>query len=608
MVKKIIVLLLLLLTLAGCAVKPADEEAQTAAPTAPTVQTGSYDADNRIEAETQGGVKAFALEQQEPLRIETLGKHLLMFTKEDTQLKLVLLSGEELVPMANAVIPVDPKNINAITVMPAGVAYYEKTADSVVFLNGLLKENNRVKLPEEISGTPYIAPSGKIYYANGNAVRELDPDTNIPRLIRELTAKKLTLRGCYFDGKVLSCQYTDANDEKRWCYISSKTGKTLSEYENLQTLETAEDVYFAETDLGVLHQMIVGTLKGKPKSLNISREMLLGAVPKANGGVLYQVKKDVLTLSFCDFSTGKCTYRVALSAVEKPALLCSGTGNQYIWFIAKDTQENKNTLYRWELEKTPLKSKKVYTGKLYTAKSPDEDGLAECQKRVDALNLKYGVTIRIWQNAVKVQDAYSLTPEYQVSVIDDTLTQLEKVLELFPGGFLRKTARGTHSGTLRICIVRDIDAEQKGVHYWDADGDFFLVLTPGCNIRDTFLEHLGYVVLTHIMGNSVEMDYWTDYNPARFTYGEHNQEDKYLEGNRKAFLDKESMYSVTADRSRMLMYAMTELGEGCFESRAMQGKLKLLSLAIRDTYRMRSVKETLPWEQYLKVEKEPDKK
>lgn len=608
MIKKVVVLLMLLLTLSGCAAKPAEETEETAAPTTQVVQTGKYDKDNRIEAETNGTVKAFALEQQEVLRMDTLGKHLLVFAREDAAIKLMLLSGEELLPLADTVLAIDPKNVNDITVLTAGIAFYEESSQSVVYLDALLKESSRVKLPKDVSGKPFVAATGEIYYTSDNTVRQLDPDTNIPRLIRQLTSKSLTIIGCYFEGEVLACRYTDSNDVQRWCYISSKTGATLSECDNLQTLVTEGNAYFATRDDGLVHQMIFGTLKKKPRSLNISREMLLGALPALNGSVLYKEKDNTISLSFCDYKSGKCRYGVSLNDIEKPSLLCSSTDENYIWFWAKDLQTEKNTLYRWEYKATPQKSKKVYTGTLYTAKTPDEKGLEKAQKRVDTINQKYGVTIRIWQNAVKVASEYSLTPEHQVSAINSTLTQIEEVLKTFPLNFFWKTGRCTNTGTVRICIVRAVDAEQKGAYYWDKDGDFFIALTPDCNIRDTFLENLGYVVMTHVMGNSVEMDYWTDWNPKKFTYGEHNQDDKYLTGDRKAFLDKESMYSVTDDRSRMLLYAMTELGEGNFESHAMQGKLKLLSLAIRDTYRLRSFKDVLPWEQYLKLEEEPDKK
>lgn len=600
MTKKVIALVLLLLTISGCAANRDDQTQGSAAPTVQTAPMGKYDADNRVEAETKGAVKVFALEQKEFLRMEAQGKQLLVFAKEEEGIKVMLLAGDTLLPVANALISVAYENVNDIAVLPAGIAFYDNGTNSIVYLDTHLQENNRTKLPEDISGKPYVAPTGEIYYARANEVRQLDPNTNIPRLVRQIVAKTIELKGCYFDGTVLFCEYKDTKDTLRWCYISSQTGMTLSEYDNLHTLTTAGENYFAAMDDGLVHQLIVGTRKEGPKSLNISREKFLGAVPAFNGGVICGASDDELSLSFCDFASGKCAYGVSLKDIEKPTLFCGSGDKGSLWFWAKDLQANTFYLYCWTLSETPIEDANVYTGTLYTAQSPDENGLAECQKQVDKLNSDYGITIRIWENAVRVQGDHTLTPEYQVSSIRETVSQLEEVIKSLPAGFLRKTGRCTDSGAVRICIVRAVDGEQKGTHYWDKDGDYFIVLTPQCDIRDVFLEHLGYVVLTHVMGNSVEMDYWTDYNPEGFTYGEHNVEKKYLAGSTKAFIDEQSMLSVTEDRSRMFLYAMTDLGNGYFETDAMQGKLSLLSLAIRDTYRMRSVKDVLPWEQYLK--------
>ena len=118
---------------------------------------------------------------------------------------------------------------------------------------------------------------------------------------------------------------------------------------------------------------------------------------------------------------------------------------------------------------------------------------------------------------------------------------------------------------------------------------------------------LGYPVVSHILGNAVEMDYWADNNPEGFVYGAEVQDEKYLTGDTQAFVDKEAMASVTDDRSRLFAYALMPDCAQHFQSEAMQGKLKLLCEAIRDAFRLKRYEEVLPWEQYLKVSLVPEK-
>ena len=193
--------------------------------------------------------------------------------------------------------------------------------------------------------------------------------------------------------------------------------------------------------------------------------------------------------------------------------------------------------------------------------------------------------------------------EYQVYAINKCLDDLELVLNQFPENFLYKSVKDA----IRICIVRSIDGEMKTGQYW-FDGDPFIVLSVGVDIEQEFLKNIGFVIDSHVLGNSPQYDYWNNANPKKFVYGDNSTyQDKYLEGETRAFVDEASMESVTVDRARIFWEAMKKDNAAMFESKAMQKKLKNLCLGIRDAWRWERKTEEFPWEQYLNKPIAPEK-
>ena len=111
------------------------------------------------------------------------------------------------------------------------------------------------------------------------------------------------------------------------------------------------------------------------------------------------------------------------------------------------------------------------------------------------------------------------------------------------------------------------------------------------------MKGLGYVVDSHVLGNSSKYDYWDALNPEGFVYG--TADEAYLSGEQRAFADATSMNSAVEDRSRILYEAMKPDNADMFQSEIMQKKLLLLCQAIRDAWNLQWKKETYPWEQYL---------
>ena len=79
----------------------------------------------------------------------------------------------------------------------------------------------------------------------------------------------------------------------------------------------------------------------------------------------------------------------------------------------------------------------------------------------------------------------------------------------------------------------------------------------------------------------------------------HRQDDKYLTGEKRAFVDSFAMSYPMEDRARIFEYALRDDSAEVFESATMQSKLETLSKAIRYSFGWKKSEETYLWEQHL---------
>ena len=137
----------------------------------------------------------------------------------------------------------------------------------------------------------------------------------------------------------------------------------------------------------------------------------------------------------------------------------------------------------------------------------------------------------------------------------------------------------------------------SGQQYWS--GKYaFIALTPDTDIRSCFLGSFGFVVDSHVLGNSPIYDYWNDLNPENFVYGGAVDE-TLTTGENRAFVDVNSMISGTNDRSSIFWAAMQPENADVFASEIMQKKLTMVCKGIRDAWNLEKSTEVYPWEQYL---------
>ncbi len=591
--KRLIPILLALLVLTGCATEepPQTSESTTVPSTTEYVDPGLYEPGSAVEQQTGGAVRAYPLEQSNYVWMAPMKNKLLLATGRE-QAELMVLSGKKCTVAASGTVSADFTAENAswqLTNM--GFCYYSQATNEVIYLDQQLRQIDKVSLPEGASSKVLVDPkTDEIYYSIANQIRALDPDTGISRLIRQHSGRSQKLLALYFDGGMLSCQVTDLDGRQSVLHLSTETGETMSTDQAVYALDTYENTYFALRMDGIVRQQIFGSTQDgiTAQSLNVE-DPLRSALP-LGGAVSWTVDETGLNLSFYDLTAGKKTAAVTLPGASEPVDV-TVNGN-LLWILA--SVEQRQVLYSWDISQSPVEDETVYTGPLYTNASRDEAGLQQCQDRVDALNKKHGLEIRILEAAVKEPGNYKLETEYQTEAINRCLDALEPVLEQFPENFLYKSV----NKRIRICIVRSISGDLPAVHYW-LDDDSFIIVSPGSDIWEEFLQAVGYVISTNVMGNSPILDSWAALNPQDFTYGEMEGMEQYLAGETMTFADVGSMQSITEDRSRLFWYAMKEDNAQMFQSETMQAKLLLLCRGIRDAWRLERKTDVYPWEQYL---------
>lgn len=585
--KRLMVCLLLLLLLAGCGnreVPDVTQEGNSAQ------GTGLYAPNSKIEQQTGGAVRAYPLEGDGYTWLTVMGDGLLLGT-DDPNMQLTALKEKNCVPGAAASLPAGAEDFRATE---RGAAY--RIGDTIIFLDKTLQERFQIELPADAIGLPVISEeSEEIFYCTLGEIRGLDPETGISRLIKQQDCQVQSLEAAYFHGKVLACRITDAEGVEKTLYVDAQSGRTLYTADFLLTMETYKDAYLLTRMDGVVEQRVFGTLEAPQGQL--AQGDYIPAL--ALNGVLTYAADEKLHVAFYSLTTGKMTASVDIDGLTKPVAFLADERNNCLWFLSAKNADGCQVLYCWDISKSPAQDETVCTRALVTAQQPDEKALAECQARADKLNNLYGIDIRIWKDAVREPGEYKLTAEHQEAPIHELLDGVEAVASLFPSEFLKKTG----NGKLHICLVREI-VGQTAVQYWYG-GEPYIVFSTGCDVSEEFLDRIGYVIDAYVLGNCVAFDSWNKLNPARFSYdlnyevSENRPDDQYLEGSKRAFIDKRSMSYPMEDRCRIFAYAMREGCEEYFTSKTMQAKLTLICQGIRQAYGLTKDPREFPWEQYL---------
>lgn len=612
--------LALLIVLCGCAAQQHPAIPPTVPPiTEPVIETepaGCYDAESELEKATLGALKSYPLSRKDAISIVPMGEDMLLFSGADVT-TLTKFSGETLYISDDATLncsiyPTDP----AVQVCEMGITYYDERQNALIFLDTNLKEVKRVSLPDTITGTPALnRDRQKLYYCTADALRCIDLESGLDRLLKEMYFSMQTVTALHCDDSIIVCDVEDIRGYESQIYISASNGQLLYETLGDVSLWTEKDFYLALHQDGTYQEILLGDAEQGPTLLTPhTYGSTVFPVLERGGAVLVSEDSasDTVQLDYYDLRSGKRTSRIHLSGLEQIRGVYADA--QAVWFLRYNATYGCETLYRWDLEKSATGDGSVCLSTRYTAEKPDSAGLAACMATADALSEKHGVEILLWTDATTFQPwDYTLVPEYQVPVIQKELEELDAFLSMYPQGFLEKVADRTASGRIRICLVRSILGnadtgslnEAMGLQYWDDHADVYLTLATKDLFTQTACHEMFHIIESRVLSTCRAYDDWNKLNPKGFTYdfdyiaNLSRNDQQWIEGQTRAFIDMYSMSYPKEDRARIMEYAMMPGNEDCFTSEPMQQKLRQLCLGIREALELEKVTSAFLWEQYL---------
>ena len=588
------ILLVMLLLLSGCSqqeeVMPVETET-TVPVTEPVV---IYMANSSVEQQTGGAVKVFVPEEDTYIGMAPMGENVVLVSDLS---KLTLMNSQT--GQLGASIKVGERiscEETDFTATEEGVSFYRDDGLELVFLNSQLQQAAKVEIPEGISGHPCISHTNQeIYYCKGKEVRALHLQTGISRLVKEQVCQSIELVASHLDGTMLACKVIDEKGAESMLYLDSTTGQTLDDANQLSAMQTGDNQYLVTRQEGIVTQQIFGAVDGAPKLFNLDKPVT--AAFSLGGAYDWRIENNALVLDFYDFQTGTLSAQTRMLGVSEPISIAAD--EQYIWVLANEG--NKEMLYRWDVNMSLTGNTESFIAPLYTRDFPDTQGLEACAEKAKLLGEEHGIHIRVAKEALEVTGNYELVDEFQVEATDAMLNRMKQVLDRFPDKFLKKSLA---KGELYIGLVRSIAGNKEMVQFYEG-GNAYVLLTSSERLEENLLHGVGYIIDSHVLGNSRDYDTWKKLNPSGFDYDysyyvyQNHADSEYLTNEKRAFTDAYAMTFPHEDRCRLFVYAMMEGNEEIFTTDTMQAKLKRMCQGIRESYGYEKNGKTYIWEQYL---------
>ena len=597
---------LLCLLLCGCAPQTTPE---TEAPTETVPETISmYAPGHPMELAHPGEVRAYPLTIRKVQGILPFGKHVVTLSGYGST-TLTLLTGEELVLEASVTLDFELSQEDPSLRLHEGhISFFDPSAQETIVLDSQLQEVRRIAAPSGLSGKPLLSRDQKaLYYCTDWAVMAWDLDSGIRRTVRELNCEHPELRGLHGEDTVIQCSIRE-NGEEKLLFLSADNGMELHTLSPGAALTTKNSRYFAVLPAGKMTLMVFGEAGSQPRML-LPQQFQSGQFYMAedHAAVTLRESSDGIVLDYYELSTGIARASLLLDPLQTPKSIINCKGHA-LYILAYDPAADCDILYRWDVLRQPPEAGNVtdHTYPFFSADDPDTVALSGCRAYANAIGEEFGITVRIWEDAVSAQPwDYQFAPEHLTPILRRELKTLDDCLSRYPEAVLRKTAE--HFSGLTVCLVRQITGTPEsgslstatGIQFFQ-DGMAYVVISAGKYAEQALYHEFYHAMESHILTESTALDQWNSLNPAGFVYGADNPDDEiYLRGETRAFVDHYATTYPKEDRARLFEYAMLPGTEELFRSEYMQWKLNTLCTAIRDAYGLKSCPDILPWEQYL---------
>ena len=574
---------------------------------------GIYQPESDIEKSTGGAVKYFRPDLEAFHDIALLGDGVLLFSEEGEDTRLTLYREEE--EPVSIVIPVfvgydDGREVG---VGPKGVTYYDDNTFTVVFLDTSLQEVNRVELSCENVGAPAVSADWSyIYYLTPSELMCYEVATGISRVRKSCNFDSQFITGLHFNDSVLEFN-ADDGDNLQSLFIHAQTGETLYVTEGIPMLDTQEEWFFMEQHENGYPELVYGTRDGERRCLipatDVTSFYPLAARRSAAVAIATQFG---CVLELYGLEEGTRNASVVLSGLTMPWAVTADTERGIIWFLV-EMPGGEAGLFCWDDSASKVDDDTDRTSPYYTREEPDLEGLARIEENAKAIGKKYGVRIKVYEDAVaSPPEDFTFASAWQVPLYERYLPMLDEALASYPKDFLKRLGQQSDNGKVTICLVLGCYGDNAlgaistadGVQYM-LDGNQYVVVNMNGFMCGTLYHELFHAMDVFIMNRVNTFDWWDDLNPKGFKYdndyiqNQYREDYQYLEPDTRAFIDMYSMSFAKEDRARIMEYAMQEGNAEYFSSPIMQKKLKTLCEGIRKAFGLQKYKDPLIWEQYL---------
>ncbi len=597
---------LLCLLLCGCAPQTTPET-ESPMETAPE-NISMYDPNHPMERTYPGEIRVYPLSLRKVHGVVPFGKHLVTLSGYGST-TLTLLTGDALLEKASVTLDFELRQDNPSLRQHEGfLSFFDPQAKETVVLDSSLRESRRIAAPSGLFGAPLLSDDcSTLYYCTGWAVMAWDLESGIRRTVRELNHESQQMQAIHCNETVLQCSILEDGAEKQ-LFLSADNGMELTTLPRDAAVFTQDSRYFAALPAGKMTLLVFGEEGSEPRML-LPEQFQSGQLYLADDHAVITLWDDGngMILDYYELSTGMLRASLTLPAPQTPKAVINCKGHD-LYILAFDPDADQEILYRWDVLKQLPESGNTddHTFPYFAADAPDTESLARCREYADTIGAKYGIEIRIGEEAAAVQPwDYQFEPEHLAPILQRELELLDISLSRYPETILQKTT--SHFSGLTISLVRQITGTPQsdslttatGIQFFQ-DGTAYVVIAAGKYARQALYHELYHAMESYILTESTALDQWDALNPAGFIYDANQQNtDVYLQGQTQAFVDRYSMTYPKEDRARILEYAMLSGKEELFRSEYMQRKLNTLCMAVRDAYDLKRFPEILPWEQYL---------
>ena len=608
MTKRFFIPLLCVLLLCGCAAQSPDvPDAPAATEPLPSL-SGSDVFSEPIE---EKGLLSYPLESPS-LGILPMESGLLLFYEQDGDTLLTLVDPDscEILHRYTASGILTPDNFT-LQQLEGGLSWFDGQNHQTIVLDPSAREVLRIPAPSDLLGAPLLSSDRKtLYYCTSSAIRALDLDSGISRILKETAYPVQGLSGLLMEDSLLQFSITDHDGSQRTLFVSSQTGQLQGQWEGTVTMASTADSYGAILHSGSAQQFVFGS--GEDAAMTLLPRQADAAyypLPLHHRAVTVSQEPAGACLELYDLNTGRRTAALTLPGSVRPHHITEAADGS-IWLLSRSEETLCDSLLYWDPEAHATADPICYTTRLYSRENPDYDGLAACSLYAQEIGEKYGIEVLIYKDAVAVQPwDYRLEYEYRTSVLQRELEALDARLGNYPPGFLQTLAEKFTA--LKICIIHSAHGTEaaetpqavNGVQFWDGYDAY--ILLPTCFDTEYGLYHeLCHLMETVVLTNSTAYDQWERLNPDGFqysgSYSAHDPEaESWLQPGKEAFVDTYSMSYPKEDRARIMEYAMTDGHGELFRSPILQAKLLRLCTGIREAFGLEDSPERFLWEQYL---------